>query len=168
MKAANWEKFDGIIMAPGNPARMAALHREPAHDTPIVYVSTDAPRTGRIACVEVDAVISGGIAAELLARVVPSSASVAVFTGDLKIHDHADKLRGFAASTTPYMESPDWDEFPFNTIFSSSTPLRSPRRMSIVTPVDAIDETSTDNLHRFPRLRIFGYTSELLSARSRT
>ncbi|MDR3736179.1 MAG: LacI family DNA-binding transcriptional regulator [Acidobacteriaceae bacterium] len=98
MKAAQWEEFDGVIMAPGSPARMATLVRNPERNTPIVYVSTDAPRTGRLACIAVDSVISGGIAAELLGRMLPSSASVAMFTGDLKIHDHADKLRGFAAS----------------------------------------------------------------------
>lgn len=98
MKAANWEKFDGVIVAPGNPARMASLARDPVRNTPVIYVATDAPRTRRLASIAVDAVVSGGIAAELLGRMLPSATSVVMFTGDLKIQDHSEKLRGFAAS----------------------------------------------------------------------
>jgi LacI family transcriptional regulator len=98
MRAAHWEQFDGVILAPESSARMSSLVRNPERNTPMIYVSTDAPRTGRLACIAVDSFTSGGIAAELLGRVLPSSASVALFTGDLKIQDHADKLRGFAAS----------------------------------------------------------------------
>lgn len=97
MKAANWEKFDGVIVAPGNPERMGLLARA-GSQTPLIYVATDAPRTQRLASISVDAVISGGIAAELLGSVLTSATTVATFTGDLKIQDHADKLRGFAAS----------------------------------------------------------------------
>ncbi len=98
MKAADWERFDGVILAPGNPARMASLHRDPERNTAVVYVSSDAPRSTRLTSIAVDAVASGGIAAELLGHKISAPAIVATFTGDLKIQDHADKLRGFAAS----------------------------------------------------------------------
>jgi LacI family transcriptional regulator len=98
MKAANWERFDGVILAPGNSAKMAALSRTPDRNTPVVYVATDAPRSSRLCSIAVDAASSGGIAAELLGHKIAQPTPVAAFTGDLKIQDHADKLRGFAAS----------------------------------------------------------------------
>jgi LacI family transcriptional regulator len=98
LQSADWEKFDGVIMAPGNPGQMASLHKNPERTTPIVFVASDVPRATRLASVAIDAIASGGIAAELLGHKLANSALVATFTGDLKIQDHADKLRGFAAS----------------------------------------------------------------------
>jgi LacI family transcriptional regulator len=98
LKAAEWENFDGVILAPGNPSKIAMLPRNPQRNTALVYVSSDAPRSARLMSVAVDAVVSGGIAAELLGHKIARRALVATFTGDLKIQDHADKLRGFAAS----------------------------------------------------------------------
>jgi LacI family transcriptional regulator len=98
MKAANWGKCDGVIMVPGDPSLTGLIPRSAKLSTPVVYVATDAPRTNRLASIAVDAAVSGGIAAELLGHKLPMPASVVTFTGDLKVQDHADKLRGFAAS----------------------------------------------------------------------
>jgi LacI family transcriptional regulator len=99
MEANNWRQFDGIILAPGNPSRLTAICQTAQQENkPLVYVATDAGRTHRLSSVAIESAISGGIAAELLGQVVPSSQSVVVITGDLKILDHAEKLRGFAAS----------------------------------------------------------------------
>jgi LacI family transcriptional regulator len=98
MKAADWERYDGIIMAPGDSVARDSFPRKRDAETPIVYVATDAPRTNRLASVAIDATVSGGIAAELLGHLLTAPTSVATFTGDLRIQDHADKLRGFAAS----------------------------------------------------------------------
>ncbi len=77
---------------------MSAIPRKGDNDPPIVYVATDAPRTKRLGAVTIDAVVSGGIAAELLGHLLPSPSPIVIFTGDLRVMDHADKLRGFAAS----------------------------------------------------------------------
>jgi LacI family transcriptional regulator len=99
LESLNWRQFDGIILAPGNPARMDPLARAAEEENKaIVYVTTDAPRTHRLASIAVEATISGGIAAELLGQVIQTPEPVAAITGDLRIHDHAEKLRGFAAS----------------------------------------------------------------------
>jgi len=98
LKAANWERFDGIILAPGSPNKLASIQRDPRRNTAVTYVSSDVPRSIRLTSIAVDAVASGGIAAELLGYTISRPAPVAAFTGDLKIQDHADKLRGFAAS----------------------------------------------------------------------
>lgn len=99
MERHAWRQYDGIILAPGQPAKLNFIFEEAEkQNKPIVFVATDAVRENRLASIAVESVISGGIAAELLGRLVPTRRQVAVITGDLKIQDHADKLRGFAAS----------------------------------------------------------------------
>lgn len=99
--------YDGMILTPGDPAKFDRIIREfVARGTPVVCVASDAPHSGRIASIAVDAAISGGIAAELFARALPNSGCVAAITGDLSTQDHADKLRGFAATlaaTAPHL-----------------------------------------------------------------
>ncbi len=99
--------YDGLIMTPGDPARVASLvHRLTSHGTAVICVASDAPRTDRLAAVCVDAAASGGIAAELLARVIREKGSVATITGNLGTLDHAEKLRGFAgtlATVAPHL-----------------------------------------------------------------
>jgi LacI family transcriptional regulator len=90
--------YDGIILTPGDPAKFDPLIRNlTVQGTPVVCVASDAPRSGRLASVSVDAAVSGAIAAELFARTVQRPGVVATITGDLSTKDHADKLKGFAA-----------------------------------------------------------------------
>lgn len=99
MEAAKWRQFDGLLLAPGNPAKVSSICRIAEEDgKPIVFVATDAPRMQRLSSVAVESTVSGGIAAELLGQLIPASHEVIAITGDLKVQDHADKLRGFAAS----------------------------------------------------------------------
>ncbi len=95
---ANWQDYDGIITSPGDTASLRSIFRKEDGLPPVVFVGSDAPRLHRLASIAVDAVISGSIAAELLGGMIPRSAPVAVITGDLRVQDHADKLRGFAGS----------------------------------------------------------------------
>jgi LacI family transcriptional regulator len=99
MERAHWQRFDGMIVAPGSSAtwkRIADLAKE--QEKPIVFVATDAPRLHRLASVAVDAGVSGSVAAELLGHFIHKPATVAALIGDLRIQDHTEKLRGFAAS----------------------------------------------------------------------
>jgi LacI family transcriptional regulator len=99
LESSNWRQFDGILLAPGNPARMAGFSRAAEEENKaLVYVTTDAPRTHRLSSLAIEGTVSGGIAAELLGQVIREPVPVAAITGDLRIHDHAEKLRGFAAS----------------------------------------------------------------------
>lgn len=91
--------YDGILMTPGNPVRIESIIRKFAErGTAVVCVASDAPRTNRLASVSVDAATSGSIAAELFGRVHQTEGTVATITGDLNTLDHAEKLRGFAAT----------------------------------------------------------------------
>jgi len=91
--------YDGFILAPGSPRKMDPLLRKIAKQGGhSLFVATDAPHSPRLAFVGSDAYVCGAIAAELLAMQLHREGSVAVFTGDLSIEDHAQKLRGFAAT----------------------------------------------------------------------
>ena len=99
MKTKNWRQFDGIILAPGNPAELAPICQAAEKEKkPIVFVATDAARMHRLSSIAVESAVSGGIAAELLGQLIPGRREVVVITGNLRIEDHAEKLRGFAAS----------------------------------------------------------------------
>jgi LacI family transcriptional regulator len=91
--------YDGMILTPGDPGKFDPVIRNlVARGTPVVCVASDAPRSGRIAAITVDAAISGAIAAELFARTLLKPGGVAIITGDLSTRDHADKLKGFAGT----------------------------------------------------------------------
>jgi LacI family transcriptional regulator len=91
--------YDGLILTPGDPERIDPLIRRLTHQgTTVVCVASDAPNTDRLAAVSVDATVSGGIAAELLAKILKNPGTVATITGNLGTQDHAEKLRGFAAT----------------------------------------------------------------------
>jgi LacI family transcriptional regulator len=93
------KKYDGILFTPGRPRELAGVIRRIAgQGTPMLCVVSDAPDTGRISSVSVDAYISGSLAAELLSYKLQAPSRVATITGDLATFDHAEKLRGFAAT----------------------------------------------------------------------
>ena len=88
---------DGIILAPGNPSQLKPLIAKASRrKVPIVCVATDAPNTDRLTSVSSDAHVGGSIAAELLTRTVREPGSVLVITGNMRVVDHTEKLRGFA------------------------------------------------------------------------
>ncbi|MFZ0301702.1 MAG: LacI family DNA-binding transcriptional regulator [Terracidiphilus sp.] len=93
------KKYDGILFTPGRPRELAGvIRRIVGQGTPMLCVASDAPDSGRIASVTVDAYTSGALAAELLSHKLQSPSRVATITGDLATFDHAEKLRGFAAT----------------------------------------------------------------------
>lgn len=93
------EKFDGILVTPGNPERMGpALSAFARRGVAIVCVASDAPRSERLASVSADAHASGAIAAELFSRTIQKPGYLATMTGELTTLDHSEKLRGFAAN----------------------------------------------------------------------
>lgn len=93
------KRFDGILITPGDPAHTESMLRRLARKgVPVVCIADDSPRSERLACVTTDAYTSGAIAAELFARMLRRGGEIAAFTGTMAILDHAEKLRGFAAS----------------------------------------------------------------------
>ncbi len=90
---------DGLIVVPGNMRKLETAFRKLAHaGTAIMCVGNDAPNTERVGSVTAHASVSGAMAAEVLALKLSHKASVAIFSGELSMLDHAEKLRGFAAT----------------------------------------------------------------------
>ncbi|HEY4356178.1 MAG TPA: LacI family DNA-binding transcriptional regulator [Acidobacteriaceae bacterium] len=99
IKAADWKRFDGLILAPAEAERMSEITRPAAQSgKPVIFVATDSSRLTRTASIAADSLVSGDIAAELLGHFVREPGAVALFTGSLKVEDHAEKLRGFAGT----------------------------------------------------------------------
>ncbi len=88
---------NGVILAPGNPALLKPLIRKAwRRNIPVVCVATDAPQTDRLTSVSADPHVGGSMAAELLTRSVREPGPVLAITGNLRVVDHTEKLRGFA------------------------------------------------------------------------
>ena len=99
LESAATKKYDGILFTPGRPRELAGvIRRIIGQGIPMLCVASDAPDTGRISSVTVDAYTSGALAAELLSHKLQTPSRVATITGDLATFDHAEKLRGFAAT----------------------------------------------------------------------
>jgi LacI family transcriptional regulator len=99
LESAAAKQYDGILFTPGHPRDLAAaMRRIVGQGIPMLCVASDAPESGRIGCVTVDAYTSGALAAELLSHKLQAPSRVATITGELATFDHAEKLRGFAAS----------------------------------------------------------------------
>jgi LacI family transcriptional regulator len=99
LESAAAKKYDGILFTPFRPRELAnVIHRIVGQGIPMLCVASDAPDSGRISSVSVDAYTSGALAAELLSHKLQAPSRVATITGELATFDHAEKLRGFAAS----------------------------------------------------------------------
>lgn len=99
LESAGSKKYDGILFTPGRPRELAGVIRNiVGQGTPMLCVASDAPDSRRVSSVTVDAYISGALAAELLSHKLQAPSRVATITGDLATFDHAEKLRGFAAT----------------------------------------------------------------------
>jgi len=93
------DRCDGIIFTPGNPRKLEpVIRRLTAQGTAMLCVASDAPSSARIGLVSAHAYTSGALAAELLAIKLTRKTHVATITGELTTLDHAEKLRGFAAT----------------------------------------------------------------------
>jgi LacI family transcriptional regulator len=93
------DRCDGIIFTPGNPRKLdPIIQRLTAQGTAVLCVASDAPASRRIGLVSAHAYTSGALAAELLAHKLTRKTYVATITGELTTLDHAEKLRGFAAT----------------------------------------------------------------------
>lgn len=99
LEAAANQRFNGILVAPGDPEHIGpALRAFARQGTAVVCVASDAPRSERLACVTADSYSSGAIAAELFSRTIQKTGHVAAIIGELTTWDHSEKLRGFAAN----------------------------------------------------------------------
>jgi LacI family transcriptional regulator len=87
---------DGIIAFPSHPQSLRAwMRRSARRKIPVVCVSTDAPKSNRLAVVSVDTMASGSLAGDLMARFLHRKGKVAITLSALAITEHAEKLAAF-------------------------------------------------------------------------
>ena len=90
------QKVDGIIVTAGSPKELQPLIDEAeGHGISVLCVSTDAPDSRRSSIVCVEPRINGCLAGELMGKLVPPGAKVAVIAGMLRAEDHRKKADGF-------------------------------------------------------------------------
>jgi LacI family transcriptional regulator len=88
---------DGIIITAGNPKDLKPLIDEAeSKGIRVVCVDTDASESRRSSAVCVEPHLSGGVAGELLGKIVPPGSKVAVVAGTLTAEDHRRKAEGFS------------------------------------------------------------------------
>ena len=98
-ESAFQKHYDGILFMPGDMRKFEPLIRKFSRaGTAMMCVGSDAPNTDRIGSVTAHAYVSGSMAAELLGLKLTRKSNVAIFSGELTTLDHAEKLRGFAAT----------------------------------------------------------------------
>lgn len=103
LERAYKRSYDGIIFLPGDIRKFKPLIQKFAHSgSKLISVGTELPASEHVAAVTTDSYVSGAIAAELMSYKLPQSACLAVFTGELKTQDHAEKLRGFTDAIKAY------------------------------------------------------------------
>jgi ABC-type sugar transport system substrate-binding protein len=101
-------KVDALIITPGNAEALTpVIDQAESQGTRVICVDTDAPSSRRSTVVCVDAEVSGGLAAELMAGFLPPDSEVLVVTGMLGIEDHARKTRAFCKTYSEAGASPD-------------------------------------------------------------
>ena len=97
--AALNDHVDGIITFPSRPQLLHPwLQRAADAGTPVVCVVTDAPQTGRVGVVSIDAPASGSLAADLMGSLLRGSGRVALTCSSLGIVEHAEKYRAFEST----------------------------------------------------------------------
>lgn len=89
-----------ILLTPGHPAQLAPLinEAETKHNIRVVCLASDDSTSARSTAISVEPQLNGTLAAELMARITPYAARVAVFTGMLATEDHARKVQGFVSA----------------------------------------------------------------------
>jgi LacI family transcriptional regulator len=97
------ESVEGIILTAGNPAGLTPFINEAeTRGTRVLCVSTDAPQSRRSCIVCVDPKLNGGLAGELMAKIIPPNSGVAIVAGMLSAEDHRKKADGFAQALPKY------------------------------------------------------------------
>ena len=90
--------IQALILTPGNPAEVAPLIEvaEKQRNVRVVCVATDDSLSLRSTSVSVDPSLNGMLAAELMSRLVPPGAQVAVVTGIIETEDNGKKVKSFS------------------------------------------------------------------------
>ncbi len=89
--------IQALVFTPGSAREVAQLieKAERKHNVRVVCVASDESPSCRSTAISVDPNINGALAAELMARIVPSGSDVAIVTGMMDTEEHRKKVEGF-------------------------------------------------------------------------
>jgi len=90
-------KIDALVITPGNAKNMAPIIEtaERDYNVRVICIATDDSPTHRSTSISVDPQVNGSVAAELMAKIVPPGAHVAIMTGTLATEEHKKKVESF-------------------------------------------------------------------------
>jgi LacI family transcriptional regulator len=88
---------DALVITPGSAKSMAPLieKAERERNVRVVCIASDDSPTCRSTAISVDPDVNGSVAAELMAKIVPPGAKVAILTGMLATEEHKIKVKSF-------------------------------------------------------------------------
>jgi LacI family transcriptional regulator len=90
-------KLQVIAICPGDPANLTGLiNQAETQNVRVICVASDAPQSARSTVVCVNPEVNGHIAAELMAKFLPSAPQVAIVTGMFATEDHRKKVQAFS------------------------------------------------------------------------
>lgn|ERR1035437_773493 len=91
------ENIQALVLTPGSAREMAPLIEmaEKQRNVRVVCVASDDSPSFRSTGISVDPDINGALAAELMAKIVPSRSEVAIVTGMLATEEHFRKVEAF-------------------------------------------------------------------------
>jgi LacI family transcriptional regulator len=88
---------DALVITPGSAKSMVPLieKAERERNVRVVCIASDDSPTCRSTAISVDPNVNGSVAAELMAKIVPPGAKVAILTGMLATEEHKIKVNSF-------------------------------------------------------------------------
>ncbi len=90
------ERVNGVVLGPSHvgtySSEIADLHKL---GIPVVLVSSDLEKSGRLACIRIDAEASGKIAADFAHAILRDMESATVLVGSLDVTEHSRKAESF-------------------------------------------------------------------------
>ena len=91
---------DALVITPGSAKSMVPLieKAERERNVRVVCIASDDSPTCRSTAISVDPNVNGSVAAELMAKIVPPGAKVAILTGMLATEEHKIKVNSFCCT----------------------------------------------------------------------
>lgn len=92
------EHADLVVLCPASVTKLGdCIERLNIANIPLILVGNDIESVNRLACVRVNAVTAGRIAAELMNYVTPAGSEMVVLLGDKEMIEHKEKVSAFEA-----------------------------------------------------------------------
>lgn len=90
------KRIDAVILCPASVTNCEASLKELKEEgIPVFLVGNDFEPDLRVACIRVNAILSGALAGELMNYLTPENSNLLAFIGDKSLKEHTEKISGF-------------------------------------------------------------------------